>query len=649
MGPIIENPNESKSVAMELLGDDAHDDHEAKTAAISQLETKPTGTTRKTTRVTYGTAGFRELVHTAPLSKVMSRTAAFGVLQSLSCGGSAVGVMITASHNDESYNGVKIVHPNGGMIPQSWEERISWIVNHDNLEQLWTWITEQRQEQHKIKALSSQEDDNSSNQSAIVPLLYVGRDTRSHSLVFRDCLIQTAVALGGRVVDLGVVTTPMLHHSVLHANSRHYLPRTLIPPRPYVDGYIELLAYSYVAMCQTIKNIPATTVSNNKTLLVDCACGVGYLALQQLYSKIQSIHPPQIAVATSIQITNGPGMGPLNQNCGSEHVQKQLREPSWYETGLDSTVKDYCASLDGDADRIVFFDAASSAELCLLDGDRISCLLCQFIQGELETLRRHLPTELPELRLGVVQTAYANGASTGYLHDIVGESNVCIAKTGVKHLHAAVIQEQYDIGIYFEANGHGTILFGSNFYHVMSTAQQALVFATSHSQKEDETKPTLSAQTDEALTAFQRLSILPSLVNQAVGDALSDLLLVDAILQIKGWTLEDWYRQQYQDFPSRQLKVRVQDRTMIETNQNETRCLAPSQVQDELDQAMRHIKDKDDPMKAVARCFIRPSGTEDVVRIYAEASTRELADELATMAAAIVHKRCHGIGDLPTL
>ena len=36
------------------------------------------------------------------------------------------------------------------------------------------------------------------------------------------------------------------------------------------------------------------------------------------------------------------------------------------------------------------------------------------------------------------------------------------------------------------------------------------------------------------------------------------------------------------------------------------------------------------------RCFVRPSGTEDVVRVYAEASTRQEAMELANLAAEIV-------------
>mmetsp|Transcript_2820 Transcript_2820/g.3266 ORF Transcript_2820/g.3266 Transcript_2820/m.3266 type:complete len:217 (+) Transcript_2820:394-1044(+) len=49
------------------------------------------------------------------------------------------------------------------------------------------------------------------------------------------------------------------------------------------------------------------------------------------------------------------------------------------------------------------------------------------------------------------------------------------------------------------------------------------------------------------------------------------------------------------------------------------------------------------------RCFIRPSGTEDIVRIYAEANTREDAERLAILAAQIVYDECNGIGERPVL
>ena len=59
-------------------------------------------------------------------------------------------------------------------------------------------------------------------------------------------------------------------------------------------------------------------------------------------------------------------------------------------------------------------------------------------------------------QLGVVQTAYANGAAMTYAAALPG-ARVVLTATGVKHLHRAA--EEFDVGIYFEANGHGTVLF----------------------------------------------------------------------------------------------------------------------------------------------------------------------------------------------
>ena len=48
------------------------------------------------------------------------------------------------------------------------------------------------------------------------------------------------------------------------------------------------------------------------------------------------------------------------------------------------------------------------------------------------------------------------------------------------------------------------------------------------------------------------------------------------------------------------------------------------------------------------RCFVRPSGTEDVVRVYAEAATQAEADELALLTAQATHELAGGVGDVPT-
>ena len=44
----------------------------------------------------------------------------------------------------------------------------------------------------------------------------------------------------------------------------------------------------------------------------------------------------------------------------------------------------------------------------------------------------------------------------------------------------------------------------------------------------------------------------------------------------------------------------------------------------------------------------RPSGTEDVVRIYSEASTQDLCDELAYGLAREVYTLAGGVGEMPS-
>lgn len=68
--------------------------------------------------------------------------------------------------------------------------------------------------------------------------------------------------------------------------------------------------------------------------------------------------------------------------------------------------------MDGDADRAIYFFADDSGKCILLDGDRIATLYAKYL---IDLIRN---AEL-SLTLGLVQTAYANGASTNYIENIL--------------------------------------------------------------------------------------------------------------------------------------------------------------------------------------------------------------------------------------
>jgi phosphoacetylglucosamine mutase len=173
----------------------------------------------------------------------------------------------------------------------------------------------------------------------------------------------------------------------------------------------------------------------------------------------------------------------------------------------------------------------------------------------------------------------------------------CVA-TGVKHLHHKALE--YDIGVYFEANGHGTIVF--NNY------AKTEIFNAAKAYDANGLSP------EQKVAANQLLQTI-DLINETVGDAISDMLLVETVLHSKGWNLQQWM-ETYSDLPNLQLKVCVQDRNVITTANAERVCVTPEGLQAEIDKLVAKY--------SKGRSFVRASGTEDVVRVYAEAATQEV-------------------------
>ena len=107
-------------------------------------------------------------------------------------------------------------------------------------------------------------------------------------------------------------------------------------------------------------------------------------------------------------------------------------------------------------------------------------------------------------------------------------------------------------------------------------------------------------------------------------------------------TLAEWDAL-YEDLPSRQTKLPVRDRAALRCCPDETRLEEPSALQLRLNELMA----SPDFRPLNGRCFVRPSGTEDVVRVYAEACTQSAADALAHAAAVAVYELAGGVGTPP--
>ena len=141
--------------------------------------------------------------------------------------------------------------------------------------------------------------------------------------------------------------------------------------------------------------------------------------------------------------------------------------------------------------------------------------------------------------------------------------------TGVKHLHKRA--KTFDIAVYFEANGHGTVLFSPTSVETIKTAL------------------TRSDNSEKCTTALQDLLNLSRLINQTIGDAISDLLAVEAILQRLNWGVDDWDGM-YSDYANRLMKVKVADRKVVTTRDAERFCVTPEGLQLEIDKLVSAVE-----------------------------------------------------------
>jgi phosphoacetylglucosamine mutase len=522
----------------------------------------------------YGTAGFR--AHSDRLSGALLRVGVLAALRSAALGGRAVGVMVTASHNPAQDNGAKIVDPSGAMLDQEWEARAPSFVNAPD----------------PVAALGALGDlvDGPSLETGRASVV-IGADTRPSSKNLVEMVRAGALAVNpasGSVLDLGVVTTPQLHF-VVRAKDRG-------EPSDMSDYYATLMrAYRDMLPAQTIET----------SICVDCANGVGSFAMAELVETIPGM-----------TLINRAGDGELNSYCGADYVQKKRVMPTVHgkdgEAHGTGDQPHLWASLDGDADRLVVYipQSGGNQSLILADGDRFAALAAMFTSKHLKS------AGLSDIVIGVAQTAYSNGAATEYLEALRGV-NVVIAKTGVKHLEKAV--HPFDIGIYWEPNGHGTMLFADAFVDRLQNVVQS------------------TAQGDAAHKSAKILLSVGRLANQAVGDGVADLLLIMAIMMNEGMSFTEWLNI-YAERCSENMVVQVQDKNVIFTEDCDRQVTKPVELRAAVELSCKGTG---------KRAFVRPSGTEDVVRVYAEAlpGFESEAKAMVLAIARAVYDTCNGVGE----
>lgn len=209
----------------------------------------------------------------------MYRMGLLATLRSRFKNGQTIGVMITASHNPEPDNGVKLVDPMGEMLEQSWEKIATNLANVSDLDL-----------QSAITQIIETENIDLGSASNV----YVGMDNRYHSPGLLKAVSDGVVALKGRVKSFGIVSTPMLHYFVVCANTQNAYGKAS------EEGYYEKLADAF-------RDLRGKTFENGNyknELIFDGANGVGARKMLKFLKYLGD--------TVSVQVFNS-GEGKINE------------------------------------------------------------------------------------------------------------------------------------------------------------------------------------------------------------------------------------------------------------------------------------------------------------------------------------------------
>jgi phosphoglucosamine mutase len=222
------------------------------------------------------------------------------------------------------------------------------------------------------------------------PVILIGRDTRRSGTMLEDALAAGIASAGGHAIRLGVLPTPAVAWAVLQRGAAAGIVISA-SHNPYPDNGIKLFGadgYKLLdaeeeaieALLETDADLPTgegvgTTDSatgageayaewvasiagvslTGMRVVVDCAHGAATTVAPRLF---------ELLGADTVLVAAEPNGCNINVDCGSTHL-------GYVAAAVQEHGADLGIAFDGDADRVLFVDAAGDP----IDGDHILTLL----------------------------------------------------------------------------------------------------------------------------------------------------------------------------------------------------------------------------------------------------------------------------------
>ncbi|UKK01635.2 phosphoglucosamine mutase [Theileria orientalis] len=524
-----------------------------------------------------------------------------------------LGIVVTASHNPCCDNGIKLFSPSGHMLESSWEPFFTSFVNtrrpvRDELCEIFNQFT------YKLRDL---------NLSVLI-----GWDTRpsSESLVSNLRLgiesVFKLLNLGSSEVRLiGTITSPCISY-LLSSNNLNVKDD---------EEYLRFLndsVMNVVLKFQALGLVDLASTAKREELFFDCAYGVGGSKVMKAFDVFRYLG----LLPSPCNLHRFGTDYDLNNKCGASYIFNTNYFPENLKPHLVKYLGKRFCSFDGDADRIIYYmpsdpvmNADKEYSVLVLNGDRLIVIKLMLLWTLLRTCRKRL-------RIGVLLTRYSNGSTVSFILGLFKKwhsENPGIRweleffNTGIKN--AERLSEKYYISVYYETNGHGNVVFNHLFTQDAS-CDKITRSDLRLNQLDSLSLAELKRRLDSSDTSFDaefRDKFSESLLFEFLslffpgGDAILNSLVLELAFKTLKLTFSDClHLYDYLPFQLSNYDIPMTFRELfVSSTEDETILVEPEGFQDKINSMTIKFTS--------CRAFLRPSGTEPILRIYVEAENQD--------------------------
>ena len=527
------------------------------------------------------------------LDNIVFRVGIISSILSMSKNGLPMGIMITGGYNKNSYNKIIISSEKGQILTIEEEQYFEELINSNNLIE-------------SINAILSKLKPSQGKSIIVIGIDNILSSKKLSEILIKGlkCIENCSFNLYNDIPFPSLFFLTFLNQMAFQKIGLKY--KMIFVPQDNYWIYLnhcfnKFISYYNMVFKNKQNNNKENNIIENKyenEICIDLSHGIGSLYKNQILNIFNN---KENNFQLKINFINDNTIIDNDNNYGIKSIF-QNKIPKCKKDKYSSIIKS--ASLSSDLGSIIYYiddnnNLNKNEKIKIIKGEKIIILYCKILNFLIDSFSKNLKIKFYEMiKMGIITSLYSNMAFISFCEKNLNNYKLSCVKTGNKNLQKE--SKKFDISICYEYNGQGSIYINDEL-SIKFGKLSCLIETSKDSQ---------------IIELFQNFI---TLFNSTTCDGISNLLIIESILKLMNLSLKDVYNF-YEEKPYKMIDIEIKEKNKYLNNDDGSKLIEPKEIQKKIDEITSKYKN--------SRILIRPSETEECLRVYIESDNDEINEKI---------------------